>query len=121
MSHSSKFKIVVFSFENLCLDIEEQLQKQGDNSKFGNLDNDVQIALNVAESLDIISLSNKTIKVSFHFRAQDALNLVNSLFSSSTGCERNVTNPILNDAKAMYNYSSAKSHTLQVPQKQMFC
>lgn len=77
--------------DNLSLDIEHQLLQEG-NKKYGNVRNAVQRALNVGQSLGILTLTNEVIKVPFNFRAQgknaraapDALNLVNALSVSQT-------------------------------------
>ena len=97
------------------MDIERQLQKQGDNSKFGDLHNAVQRSLKVGESLGIISLNNETIKAAFDFRAlgrnarvvPDGLNF-NSMSTSFAGCSsyarsrsrsRSVNRPIRSRSK----------------------
>ena len=77
--------------ETLSLDIQEQLEDEGCSNQ-GNLRSAVQRALNVGQSLGILSLSNEIVRVPFNFRAEgrtgrpapDALNLVNGLTMSPT-------------------------------------
>lgn len=56
------------TFDNICKDIEDQLRADK-NTRYGNIRNALQRALNVGQSLGIITLSNETIRMPFNFRS----------------------------------------------------
>ncbi|XP_004518744.1 uncharacterized protein LOC101461244 [Ceratitis capitata] len=56
------------TFDNICKEIEDQLRVDK-NTRYGNIRNALQRALNVGQSLGIITLSHETIRMPFNFRS----------------------------------------------------
>uniref|UniRef100_A0A0A1WZX3 Epstein-Barr nuclear antigen 6 n=1 Tax=Zeugodacus cucurbitae TaxID=28588 RepID=A0A0A1WZX3_ZEUCU len=61
------------TFDHICKDIEEQLIADN-NTRYGNVRIALQRALNVGQSLGILTLTNETIRMPFNFRSSTAKN-----------------------------------------------
>lgn len=61
------------TFDHICKDIEEQLIADN-NTRYGNVRVALQRALNVGQSLGILTLTNENIRMPFNFRSSTAKN-----------------------------------------------